>query len=172
MFWFVSLALAADPTPPAPPANPNPVGFELSLTASGHCAIGEATIFQCDTAKGKTVSLCATANEVGATGLQYRFGKIGTIELAYPAVMTEGLTKIKRHSQNFAQSMLEGVQFENDAHLFTVYDQIGSGATEGNNGSGVLIEKGGKQIAKVDCAGATIEKFAILDGILAKTTAP
>lgn len=56
--------------------------------AATHCTEGEVTLFSCQLKKGKTVSVCASKDLSPTTGyLQYRFGKIGKIEMSLPEKM-------------------------------------------------------------------------------------
>lgn len=52
---------------------------------ASHCAAGETDVFTCKLKKGKTVSLCASADLGKQAGyLQYRFGPASKIEVAIP----------------------------------------------------------------------------------------
>jgi uncharacterized protein len=66
-------ALAAPAPAPSKPA------------AQSHCSNEEITLFSCRLKKQKTVSVCASTNVSANAGyLQYRFGRIGQIELVLP----------------------------------------------------------------------------------------
>lgn len=71
------------------------IAFALLLTIAAsapvraadasHCAVGETDMFTCKLKKGKTVSLCASADLGKQAGyLQYRFGPASKIEVAIP----------------------------------------------------------------------------------------
>ncbi len=50
-----------------------------------HCSADEQTLFSCQLKNKKTVSLCASDDFSATSGyLQYRFGKVGKVELALP----------------------------------------------------------------------------------------
>lgn len=57
----------------------------LGADSATHCTDDELTVFSCELKNKKTVSVCAS-NDVSARSgyLQYRFGKIGKVELSVP----------------------------------------------------------------------------------------
>jgi len=58
----------------------------LSASSKTHCANDELTVFSCGLKNKKTVSACASKDASSHSGyLQYRFGKIGKVELSLPA---------------------------------------------------------------------------------------
>lgn len=58
------------------------------------CDTREQAVFQCEVKSGKNLALCAARNtDGGITGLQYRFGREGKVELAYPTAMASSLDK-------------------------------------------------------------------------------
>lgn len=53
--------------------------------ASTHCSTEEQMLFSCQLKNNKTVSLCTSSDFSASNGyLQYRFGKMGKVELALP----------------------------------------------------------------------------------------
>ena len=68
--------------------------------ANTHCSANEQTLFSCQLKNNKTVSLCAS-NDFSATGgyLQYRFGKIGKVELTLPKAQS-GMPEALRLTQS------------------------------------------------------------------------
>lgn len=55
----------------------------------GHCAAGETAFFSCKLKKGKTVSLCASADLGKSSGyLQYRFGAAPKLDVSIPKEKT------------------------------------------------------------------------------------
>jgi len=65
------------------------------------CRTGEIDYFSCETVAGKSVSVCgniADGEISGDSWLQYRFGKIGAIELTYP---TEKQGSVKKFEGNY-----------------------------------------------------------------------
>jgi hypothetical protein len=58
----------------------------LGADSATHCADDELTVFSCELKNKKTVSVCASDDVSSHSGyLQYRFGKIGKVELSVPA---------------------------------------------------------------------------------------
>ena len=71
---------------------PFPVGIAGPLPLL--CDSSDQAVFQCEVKSGKTLALCAARDAAGdITGLQYRFGREGKIELAYPSGMASSLQK-------------------------------------------------------------------------------
>ncbi len=58
----------------------------LNAESATHCTDSELTVFSCELKNKKTVSVCASNDVSSDSGyLQYRFGKIGKVELSIPA---------------------------------------------------------------------------------------
>jgi hypothetical protein len=59
---------------------------ESAADETSHCNPDESSLFSCKLTNGKTVSLCASTDLAPDSGyLQYRFGKLGKVELSLPA---------------------------------------------------------------------------------------
>ncbi|MBF3411150.1 hypothetical protein ACGY7B_26245 [Burkholderia pseudomallei] len=58
---------------------------------SGLCPAQETTWFSCNTARHKTISLCGAP----PASIQYRYGKPGQIELAFPDKPADGVNQLR-----------------------------------------------------------------------------
>jgi hypothetical protein len=126
------------------------VALFLSLTAyAGHCQPAETEVFGCEVKGGKHLSVCQSKDS--PVVVQYRFGRLGAIELAYPKDTSSSTRLFQLIEQSYVSSMATNLSFTNDGHVFGVFEQMGSGAA--SNGAGVTIEKGGKVLATVSCTG-------------------
>ncbi|MBD2747418.1 hypothetical protein IC232_12010 [Microvirga sp. BT688] len=116
--------------------------------SKSHCSSGEATVFTC-TVGGKTVSLCASADRSFSFGtLQYRFGRIGWVELSYPErpvapheAFTGGLALQGGGGYSYVRFIRNGIRY-------TVYRFIGSGHEE----DGLVVKRGEKELLAVTCS--------------------
>ncbi len=132
------------------------IGCLFALTAlpvwatESLCHEREQIIFSCSLGK-KMVSVCASNDFSASSGyLQYRFGKGGVLELAFP-----NLTESAQASQ-FVQArtlMFAGggggyLRFINGPYHYIVYTAIGKdwGAKDG-----VAVEKNNQLIANLEC---------------------
>jgi hypothetical protein len=78
------------------------LGAGMASGASTLCTKGEVSYFSCKANTGKTISLCGQVFSVGKAGvkealeapwLQYRYGRPGALELVYPAVRKDSLSR-------------------------------------------------------------------------------
>jgi hypothetical protein len=112
-----------------------------------HCDPNEATVFTCTVGR-KTVSLCASADRSFSSGtLQYRFGRIGQVELSYPEkpvapheAFTGGLALQGGGGYSYVRFIRSGISY-------TVYRFIGSGHEE----DGLVVKRGEKELLAVTC---------------------
>jgi hypothetical protein len=121
----------------------------LLFAVASLCSRGEQVVFSCPTTKNKIVSLCASSPLTDSSGyLQYRFGIAGRApQLSYPAN--------HEHPRDFFVSgtlMFSGgggayLKFTNADVSYFVFTGIGKGWKK----EGVVAQKGGKQIAYLQC---------------------
>ena len=62
-----------------------------AAAAGGLCAPKETTYFQCSAGKGRSINLCGP----GEGAVQYRFGRNGAVELAFPADAKDGARSLR-----------------------------------------------------------------------------
>ncbi len=165
--WF-GCSTSAAPMPPGSPsgvAPEAPVLGELAY-ATGHCQRTERLLFECAVDSGKFISLCISADfPKPGSELQYRFGPKESPGLRFPEDPTLWRGAFRWQRVNYVRSAAYEVQFEQDGHTYTVFDQDTLG-TEQDNGSGVRVEKGGKALATLLCAGDRKLAIADLEGVL------
>jgi hypothetical protein len=130
------------------------VGTDVGPGAGKHlCIPGEQVLFACSTSKGKLVSLCASADLSKTAGwIEYRFGTPKKAELTFPTHRDGSRTAFTWGHEVYVNSEAFIVYFENGGYTYQVFDNdtLGSGH---QNGSGVAIEKDGKQVSIVSCQG-------------------
>lgn len=132
---------------------------EKSATASARflCKADEQVVFGCHS-KGKMISLCASSDVSASKGyLQYRFGKPGNIELAYPAQQEPPKGNFWHSFEPYSGGYSERVRFENSKVQYVVFeDMISTGPSspdkEMHQGVGILMP--GKQATSRLCDGS------------------
>ena len=102
----------ATPTPPAP---------------TTHCQDYEEVVYSCRLDTGKTVSLCGAGSDFKdhrRGHMQYRYGKIGRVELAYPSpyIAVEQAFRAERYTRPMPMATTElRLSFEREGWTYTVF---------------------------------------------------
>lgn len=124
-------------------------GFsELACAAGSHCSKEESVIFNCSVGKN-TVSVCASSPIDKESGyLQYRFGPVGSPELAYPDKLKPPANSVTADTLTFAGGGGAYLRFTRNRYSYTVYTAIGQGWGEK---AGVSVEKNGKRQINLSC---------------------
>ncbi|TNE87996.1 MAG: hypothetical protein EP330_17065 [Deltaproteobacteria bacterium] len=180
MLWMLALACSQAPAPEAPPApadvEPAPVEApapEVAATPPSaptlpamptHCAEGETVHFACAVKGDKVVSLCGVGD-----AMQYRFGKLGAVELAAPAKPSKEAFGYAHEA--WVRAEADAVRMVNEGVSYWLVDKIGGGAFgEGdmNNFTGVVVVEDGKELARLPCVGPTETRISGLESQLAK----
>ena len=128
----------------------------------------EKTVFQCATAKGQWISVCADAQSAMPSFVQYRFGKPEKVELAKPDVDAGNLARWSFSERALARGMSRSYRFTTDGYGYEVF------VTEAgmDTAAGVVVSKGEKVLATLTCADQTwSEDFAAVSAI-GQTAAP
>lgn len=145
-------------------------GLTVPLVASAqtHCAKGEIDYFSCPVSThGKVMSVCGNigeADDISASSwVQYRFGRIGRVELAYPA---------EKHGSPKKFEGNDFVRFDDKLLLFvngkTLYEIGVSPEQEWHDGeetvhtmqsAGVTVFRDKKRHFSFECGSVDIEKF-------------
>lgn len=124
------------------------------------CQPGEQPLFQCQ-AGARTIALCgggAGANRY----VQYRYGRPGAVELAYPA---RGMAGIWRAQIPYSGGGETQVNFRNGATTYSLYSRtVRTGFEPGgtNNpafSAGVEVRQGGRKIADRVCTSPSDAQF-------------
>lgn len=111
-----------------------------STTVPSHCNNTEKVIFNCKIKEShKTLSLCASQNfQASDSYLQYRFGKIGKIELEYPENKNNSLSKFLFNHYFRYQADYSTLKFKRGSYEYTIFDN----ANGEDNPDKPLVEQG------------------------------
>lgn len=150
LFVVPALALLSAPMLIAPEAEA--VAAQAGTARGGLCAPGEVVIFQCGIGR-KTVSVCG--GRTPAPHAQYRFGRPGNVELAYPRAGQSG-------GLSYARAMYSGggelqIRFRNGGLDYTVYSRTvrtgfgDDGLNHPQFSDGVTVRRGNRVISNRAC---------------------
>jgi hypothetical protein len=123
------------------------------------CTPTENIMFACR-AGAKMVSVCASKDAGPAQGyLQYRFGKANSadpIELTLPEARLPPAKAAKGSAEGYSGGGGVWLRFSKGEFAYTVYSGIGNWGPRGQKQTkeGLLVERGGKQLANLPCSGA------------------
>ena len=127
------------------------------VRAQALCAKGETTYFSCPAGNGRSINLCGKP----AQTLQYRFGKPGRVELAFPARPEDGPEAFRyAHYARYQVDRFE-LRFDNDGTEYVLFDYMDSGRRE----AGVGVTQGGKE-SSVSCRKPVQSRLGELEGKL------
>jgi hypothetical protein len=129
-----------------------------SVHAGGLCAASEATYFACDTRQKKTIAICGSP----PSSVQYRFGRVGAVELAHPEHASQGPGRLLYAHHFRASSDRTEVSFSNGSTTYAVFDY----SDDGKRRAGVRVEAGGRAVELL-CAGAVVSRLRSLEGKIA-----
>jgi hypothetical protein len=133
--------------------------------AESLCTSGETVIFSCSTAKGKVISLCASADLSKTTGwLQYRFGTPKKIELEYPETKERSAQSFKYVHYFRAQVDQTHINFKNGKTSYSVFDEYDGESAPAVREAGVNVMPGN---LTVRCKGPVNAHFSGLADVLA-----
>ena len=132
-----------------------------SARSASLCAENEAVLFSCG-AKNRTISLCGTKGSDGAAGgMQYRFGKPGKIEFAYPEANKRPDKAFSRHFVSWGNGSAEWVvSFSRGKYTYSVYADLVFGSPDAMNEdrsgeygyhAGVRVTSNGKLLRDTRC---------------------
>ena len=129
------------------------------IAADTHCTIDERVIFSCSTGN-KIVSVCAAKNIASNAGyLQYRYGKLGHLDMQFPAEkLPANPSAILANTLTFAGGGGAYLRFNKGDYSYVVYTAIGRGWGEK---AGVVVEKNQQQLAKLICKTPAISELGI-----------
>ena len=148
---------ASEPAPPVPPtaeAQPGPDEQPVS-----HCRSDETAVFSCrlDDSE-KVVSICASDDLARDGGyLQYRFGRIGAVELTFPEDRQNTQEHFRWQTIGYSGGWDTRVQFSNGGYTYQLYDQAFKvSISEKSLHGGIIIRDGEAVIAHLHCNAATL----------------
>lgn len=125
--------------------------------AQSLCAKDETTYFSCPTGNGRSINLCGKP----AQTLQYRFGKPGRVELAFPAQAEHGFDAFRYAHYMRSQVDRFELRFDNAGTEYVLFDYMESGRRD----AGVGVTQGGKEIS-VSCRRPVRSRLGELEGKL------
>jgi hypothetical protein len=118
-------------------------------------------LFQCAVGE-KQIAICATGAPSQGQ-VQYRYGALGNLELAYPADPRAGTSALRWAMTGYSGGGETQISFENAGVKYVVYSRMSRTAfgADGRHAPhdqlGVAVLKGGKVIATRRCSPAAIE---------------
>jgi hypothetical protein len=127
--------------------------------ADGLCQAAETPYFSCQTAAKKWIGVCGAANG----DVQYRFGKPGKVELAYPADPAQGKSSLRlAHYMRYQADRVE-VTFSNGGNDYAVFDY----SEEGKRHAGVRLTTAAGKELEIACRKPVASRLVKLEGVLA-----
>lgn len=125
----------------------------ITTVAGGICGEDNSPLFVCETGKtGKFISICAKEEISGEewSTVQYRFGKEGGPEMAYPPDPADGSRLLFfSHYDDIRGWYRVSVRFNVGDYTYRVYS-IARGKTEGDAGV-VVSDRKGKMLSDIKC---------------------
>ena len=125
--------------------------------AQALCATDESTYFSCASSNGRAINLCGKP----AQTLQYRFGKPGRVELAYPAQPQDSLNAFWYAHYARAQTERIEIRFDNAGTEYVLFDYT----EDGRRQAGVRVTRESKE-SNVVCRGPIRSRLSELQGKL------
>ncbi len=147
-----SPAPAAEPTPEAAPKADKPKADKPKAKPAktvGHCADGERSMFHCEVANSKHISLCKGGD---MKGIQYRFGPLGKPELVFPENPKKGRSAFTYAERNLARASERSISFTNNGVTYDLFEVTGG---SDDSGAGVYVTEGEKVLTTFSCQGQT-----------------
>lgn len=127
--------------------------FALLFASSGHsnthCTQDEKTYFSCP-AHGKTISVCGSNNIKGESAyIQYRFGVIGKVELAYPNDKNNSFNKFSKHFYSGSSGTWQKtLTFSNGLYKYAIFQ--GATLPTGDFFGGVAVTQDSADICSIE----------------------
>ena len=116
------------------------------VLAPSHCTPDEQTVFSCLTgSKGKVLSVCSSPDLYSEDAwLQYRFGRPGQVEMAYPQDLTAAMKAFDLEAYTRPLVSFARLHFSNKGVGYTVFDDYYAedGTEEMDAGVRVTLEDG------------------------------
>lgn len=146
------------------------LGKAASAAEVGHCRSNEQAFFSCQLHSGKVVSVCGSKKLTASFGyLQYRFGRLGHLELEFPATTANTLRQFSFESHQPYQGESELLSFTIGKHQYSVYRAMGTDPKPFQD-AGVLIsqssEMGGSRFVNLKCLPKRIERLSALHDLV------
>lgn len=138
--WVVSTPLQAQRARPAP-------------AASSLCRAGEEALFQCRVGT-RQVALCAGGSQASERYVQYRYGRPGRVELAFPERGAAGLSWARTGYSGGGELQ---VNAEREGHRYTLYSRMVRTRFDGENNAprfsaGLAVIRGNRILSDHECS--------------------
>lgn len=130
------------------------MGAAQATATPSHCLPYEERVFSCQIQKSnKVVSLCAVPKQNQQAGyLQYRFGRPGHVELAFPPKKAHSYPQFRWQTIGYSGGWETRIQFVNGGYTYQVYDRAYKIDMQHKDRSGgIFVLKGQKQVAHLQC---------------------
>lgn len=125
------------------------------------CVAGEQPVLTCGVGKGRIASLCATGTLTAAGAatvkMQYRFGRKGAVEMAWPARPADPRGLFVLSATGYSGGGTERIRFSNGGYDYFVFqrtlagDRDSEGHREHLMDEGVAVLRGSKVVAVHTC---------------------
>ena len=143
-----------------------------SKKVSSLCAPDEQTIWSCETANRKTVSICGSRQLDKERGyLQYRFGRPGHVELQYPQQREHTQTAFAYFRYTRPMVTYLGLRFKINEYDYEVYDNSNEEQGARSSEAGVTITPAGNTAKAVDhrCRKPVVHHLIELEEVVPNT---
>jgi hypothetical protein len=151
--------------------NPSLSAATEPLKASSLCAPDEKTIWSCETAARKIVSLCGSKQLDKEHGyLQYRFGRPGHVELEYPRARENTQTAFAYFRYTRPLVTFLGLRFKINEYDYEVYDNSNE-EERGGSEAGVTVTPAGNAAKTADyrCRKPVVHHLIELEEVVPNT---
>jgi hypothetical protein len=122
------------------------------------CGANETAYFECAMPHGKTLAVCGKLPE----RLQYRFGRPGAIELAYPATESDGPSAFQIARYHRYRTERVALRFEREGASYAVFDE----QEEGRGRGGVHVRTNDARARDLLCVGPVKSRLSELVGVV------
>jgi hypothetical protein len=126
--------------------------------APGLCGAQETAFFACPVARGRFIGLCGST----AKALQYRFGRVGAVELQLPDSAAAGADRMLfAHYSRYQTDRVE-VRFENQGSEYLIFDYV----EDGRRRAGVRVTMPDAKEREIACTGRATSRLVELESVL------
>ncbi|HEY0115027.1 MAG TPA: hypothetical protein VGB54_04840, partial [Allosphingosinicella sp.] len=120
------------------------------------CAPGETPLFQCRIGS-RRAAVCGGRSASGQAYAQYRYGRPGALELAYPATTNGGTGNMVRAIIPYSGGGEAQFHFTNEGHQYVVYSRMVRTRFDGRNNAprfsaGIMVRRDGRTLADRACS--------------------
>jgi hypothetical protein len=136
------------------------------------CRIDERVIFACSVAgSAKLISLCSSSAIDPKRGyLQYRFGKLGAVELQFPQARANTQLAFRYAHYFRAQVDRSEIGFDNKNYRYVIFDYFEGDVKPSLHEAGIRISRHGElnREQELKCSGTPLSKLGTLESVIAR----